>query len=67
MRRLALFPYVCLIPLTFPFLGMEGIKVTLRMAWRAIRRAAACRSRRSPPRRPSCTPRAAERLYTVAA
>jgi hypothetical protein len=38
MKRLALFLYVCLIPLTFPFLGMEGIKVTLRMAWRAIRR-----------------------------
>jgi hypothetical protein len=28
MKRLALFLYVCLIPLTFPFLGMEGIKVT---------------------------------------
>ena len=38
MKRMALFLYVCLIPLTFPFLGMEGIKVTLRMAWRAIRR-----------------------------
>jgi radical SAM superfamily enzyme YgiQ (UPF0313 family) len=38
MKRLALFLYVCLIPLTFPFLGMEGIKVTLRMAWRAVRR-----------------------------
>lgn len=38
MKRLALFLYICLIPLTFPFLGMEGIKVTLRMAWRAIRR-----------------------------
>lgn len=37
MKRLALFLYVCLIPLTFPFLGMEGIKVTLRMAWRAVR------------------------------
>jgi hypothetical protein len=37
MKRLALFLYVCLIPLTFPFLGMEGIKVTLRMAWRALR------------------------------
>jgi hypothetical protein len=38
MKRLALFLYVCRIPLTFPFLGMEGIKVALRMAWRAIRR-----------------------------
>ena len=38
MKRLALSLYVCLIPLTFPFLGVEGIKVTLRMAWRAIRR-----------------------------
>jgi anaerobic magnesium-protoporphyrin IX monomethyl ester cyclase len=37
MKRLALFLYICLIPLTFPFLGMEGIKVTLRMAWRAVR------------------------------
>ncbi len=37
MKRLALFLYVCLIPLTFPYLGMEGIKVTLRMAWRALR------------------------------
>jgi anaerobic magnesium-protoporphyrin IX monomethyl ester cyclase len=37
MKRLALFLYVCLIPLTFPFLGMEGIRVTLRMAWKAIR------------------------------
>ena len=37
MKRLALFLYVCLIPLTFPFLGMEGIRVTLRMAWRALR------------------------------
>ncbi len=37
MKRLALFLYVCLIPLTFPFLGMEGIKVTLRMAWKAVR------------------------------
>jgi radical SAM superfamily enzyme YgiQ (UPF0313 family) len=36
MRRLALFLYVVLIPLTFPFLGVEGIKVTLRMAWRAV-------------------------------
>lgn len=37
-KKLALFLYVCLIPLTFPYLGMEGIKVTLRMAWRAVRR-----------------------------
>jgi radical SAM superfamily enzyme YgiQ (UPF0313 family) len=37
MKRLALFLYVLLIPLTFPFLGMEGIKVTLRMAWKAVR------------------------------
>ena len=38
MKRAALFLYVCLIPLTFPFLGVEGIKVTLRMAWKALRR-----------------------------
>jgi radical SAM superfamily enzyme YgiQ (UPF0313 family) len=37
MKRLALFLYVCLIPLTFPFLGVEGIKVTLRMAWKSLR------------------------------
>jgi radical SAM superfamily enzyme YgiQ (UPF0313 family) len=37
MRRLALFLYVVLIPLTFPYLGIEGIKVTMRMAWRALR------------------------------
>ena len=36
MKRLALLLYVVLIPLTFPFLGVEGIKVTLRMAWRAL-------------------------------
>lgn len=44
MKRTALFLYVCLIPLTFPFLGMEGIRVTLRMAWTALRG-------RRPPRR----------------
>src|SRR5262249_46460724 len=37
MKRLALLLYICLIPLTFPFLGVEGIKVTLRMALRAPR------------------------------
>lgn len=36
MKRLALFLYVLLIPLTFPYLGVEGIKVTLRMAWKAL-------------------------------
>lgn len=36
MKRLALFLYVLLIPLTFPYLGVEGIKVTLRMAWTAV-------------------------------
>jgi len=36
MKRLALLLYVILIPLTFPFLGVEGIKVTLRMAWKAL-------------------------------
>ena len=38
MRRLALGLYVGLIPLTFPYLGMEGIRVTLRMAGRALSR-----------------------------
>jgi radical SAM superfamily enzyme YgiQ (UPF0313 family) len=36
MKRLALVLYLMLIPLTFPFLGVEGIKVTLRMAWTAV-------------------------------
>lgn len=36
MKRLALFLYVLLIPLTFPYLGVEGIKVTIRMAWKAL-------------------------------
>jgi hypothetical protein len=36
MKRTALLLYILLIPLTFPYLGMEGIKVTLRMAWRAL-------------------------------
>lgn len=36
MKRLALFLYILLIPLTFPYLGVEGIKVTLRMAWKSL-------------------------------
>ena len=36
--------YVCLIPITFPFLSMEGIKVTLRMAGRALRKGRAVRA-----------------------
>jgi len=36
MKRLALLLYVIMIPLTFPFLGVEGIKVTLRMAMKAL-------------------------------
>ena len=36
MKRLALALYVILIPITFPFLGVEGIKVTLRMAYKAV-------------------------------
>jgi len=36
MKRVALFLYVLLIPLTFPYLGVEGIKVTLRMAWKSL-------------------------------
>ncbi|KPJ67941.1 hypothetical protein AMJ44_07060 [candidate division WOR-1 bacterium DG_54_3] len=35
--RLSQVIYLLSIPLAFPFLGMEGIKVTLRMAWRAGR------------------------------
>lgn len=37
MKRLALTLYVLLIPITFPFLGLEGITITLKMAWRALR------------------------------
>jgi radical SAM superfamily enzyme YgiQ (UPF0313 family) len=37
MKRLALMLYILMIPLTFPFLGVEGIKVTLRMAWKSLR------------------------------
>ncbi|HZR82456.1 MAG TPA: radical SAM protein [Candidatus Binatia bacterium] len=36
MKRLALLLYLVLIPLTFPYLGVEGIKVTLRMAWTSV-------------------------------
>ena len=36
MKRTALALYVGLIPLTFPFLGMEGIRATLRMASRSL-------------------------------
>ena len=35
-RRFAQFLYVILIPITFPFLGLEGIKITLKSAWRAL-------------------------------
>ncbi|HWP65491.1 MAG TPA: radical SAM protein [Candidatus Limnocylindria bacterium] len=48
MKRLALFLYVALIPLTFPYLGIEGIKVTLRMAWRALTGRGAPRSLPAP-------------------
>lgn len=34
---LALIIYVLSIPVAFPFLGMEGIKITLKMAWRSYR------------------------------
>lgn len=36
MKRVALALYIVLIPLTFPYLGVEGIKVTLRMAYKAV-------------------------------
>ncbi len=35
-KRLALALYVALIPITFPYLGLEGIKVTLKMAWKSL-------------------------------
>ena len=36
MKRMALFLYVALIPITFPFLGLEGIRITLKMACLSI-------------------------------
>ena len=36
MKRLALMLYLLLLPLTVPYLGVEGIKVTLRMAWKSL-------------------------------
>lgn len=33
--RLAILIYLISIPIAFPFLGIEGVKVTLRMGWRA--------------------------------
>lgn len=38
MKRMALLLYVLLIPITFPFLGLEGITITLKMAWRGLTR-----------------------------
>ena len=38
MKRVALALYVALIPITFPFLGLEGIRITLKMIWRGLRR-----------------------------
>lgn len=35
-KRLALLLYIVLIPITFPYLGLEGIKVTLKMAWKSL-------------------------------
>ncbi|GAX59199.1 Fe-S oxidoreductase [Candidatus Scalindua japonica] len=35
--KLALVIYIISIPIAFPFLGIDGIKVTLRMAWKAYR------------------------------
>jgi hypothetical protein len=34
---LAFLTYLISIPIALPFLGIEGIKVTLRMTWRAYR------------------------------
>jgi hypothetical protein len=34
--RVAQIIFVLSIPIAFPFLGIEGIKVTMRMAWRAF-------------------------------
>jgi radical SAM superfamily enzyme YgiQ (UPF0313 family) len=36
MQRAAMALYVLLIPVTFPFLGLEGIKITLKTAWQAL-------------------------------
>src|SRR5262249_36165758 len=48
MRRTALALYVALIPLTFPFLGMEGINVTLRRAGPALTQHRRLRRRLAP-------------------
>jgi anaerobic magnesium-protoporphyrin IX monomethyl ester cyclase len=36
MKRSALFLYVMLIPIAFPSLGLEGVTITLKMAWRGL-------------------------------
>jgi radical SAM superfamily enzyme YgiQ (UPF0313 family) len=60
-RRLAQLLYVVLIPITFPFLGLEGIKITLKMAWRALRQKSftPARTRRVKGPRPEVLDRAA--------
>jgi len=40
-QRLALLIYVILFPITFPYLGIEAMKITLKMAWKALWRSAA--------------------------
>ncbi len=36
MKRSALLLYVILIPIAFPSLGLEGVLITLKMAWRGL-------------------------------
>ena len=57
MRRLAAILYLILIPITFPYLGVEGIKVTIRMAWKAI--SGARGKRPNSPEEPDVTQQAA--------
>jgi radical SAM superfamily enzyme YgiQ (UPF0313 family) len=51
-KRAALFLYVLLIPFTFPSLGFEGIKVTLKMAWKSLWRRGMLQSAQEPPETP---------------
>ena len=55
MKRVALALYVLLIPLTFPYLGVEGIRVTLRMAYQALAGRPAESPGAEPTTSPSCT------------
>jgi hypothetical protein len=46
MRRTAKVLYLVLIPITFPHVGRDGMKITLTMAWKSLRLKARTRARR---------------------